>query len=229
MKEPLPEIQLSSLAYTAMHWLPREDYDPFDLDAPYQRGSVWTVEQRQALIKSLLMGLPIGAIIISALPYTEKRKGSVYRVIDGKQRVETIRAFANDEFGIPRWWLQPDYIGERFSCPDDTNGDGDCGKRYCPYCGNEASLIRWSGMSQRAHRRFEMGTMMPALEFNAEREIVGKDAKGRWIFRNRSEAEMLQAEAEIYGLINGGGTAQTPEDMARAASIAAPRHTLDYD
>lgn len=22
-------------------------------------------------------------------------------------------------------------------CPGDTNGDGDCGKRHCPYCGDE--------------------------------------------------------------------------------------------
>lgn len=24
---------------------------------------------------------------------------------------------------------------ERRPCPNDTNGDGDCGKKYCPYCG----------------------------------------------------------------------------------------------
>lgn len=25
-------------------------------------------------------------------------------------------------------------------CPDDTNGDGDCGKRWCPHCGG---VLRW--------------------------------------------------------------------------------------
>lgn len=24
---------------------------------------------------------------------------------------------------------------QRIPCPFDTNGDGDCGRRYCPHCG----------------------------------------------------------------------------------------------
>ena len=38
-----------------------------DLNAPYQRGSVWTLDMRRNLIKSLLMGLPVGSIIVGVL------------------------------------------------------------------------------------------------------------------------------------------------------------------
>lgn len=27
------------------------------------------------------------------------------------------------------------FIGEAMACPNDTNGDGDCGRRYCVFCG----------------------------------------------------------------------------------------------
>lgn len=29
------------------------------------------------------------------------------------------------------WRIEPPDV-----CPDDTNGDGDCGKRMCPHCGS---------------------------------------------------------------------------------------------
>lgn len=35
-------------------------------DPPYQRGAVWTLTQKRALIKSFVSNLPIGAVIISS-------------------------------------------------------------------------------------------------------------------------------------------------------------------
>jgi hypothetical protein len=88
-----------------------DERDKYDLSAPYQRDSVWTVDRRRNLIRSLLMGLPIGNIILSHLPY---RGGSPYsyRVIDGKQRIETLRMFANDEFSVPGDWFTDTKTGE---------------------------------------------------------------------------------------------------------------------
>lgn len=198
----LPQLHLSSSARTIGHWLPRTysasaERDPFDLDAPYQRGSIWTLDQRVALIKSLYMGLPVGTIIVSVLPF---RKGNPYsyRVVDGKQRVETVRMFAADEFAIPSAWLRDDDAPPR---PVDE-------------------WASWSDMSDRFHRWFDMGAQLPALEFKPDEEWMGRDASGKGIWRSRSDAEILRAEAELFALINGGGTPQTEDDMARAALIA---------
>lgn len=30
---------------------------------------------------------------------------------------------------------------EQTSCPDDTDGDGNCGKRMCPHCGGETVTV----------------------------------------------------------------------------------------
>lgn len=220
---PLPEIHLSNLAYTVSHWLPRtyagHMEDPFDLEAPYQRGSVWSVTQRQNLIKSLLMGLPVGNIVIASLPY--KADVAPYRIVDGKQRVEAIRAFVNDEFGVPAWWFPTEDLA------DPTMRD-------VP----DAVALYWQ-LSERGRRGFE-NAQMGALEFKPGTEVTPnpnfdptltdkyhKPIKGhendpnrqRFLFRKRSDEEIIQAEAELYLLINFGGVAQTEDDRARAASF----------
>lgn len=194
--EPLPEVHLSALARPFLHWLALDDApDHFDLDAPYQRGSVWTVEQRRALIKSLYMGVPVGAVIVSKLPF---RRGTqyAYRIVDGKQRIEAIRSWVNDEFDVPGWWFAPEYI-ER---PGDE--------------------VKWSDLTSRGHRRFEIGTQLAGLEFDAENEFLGFGPNGKRLWRQRSDDEILRVEAELYLLVNGGGTAQTDTNMARAAEVA---------
>jgi hypothetical protein len=198
---PLPEILLSTYNWTVGHWLDNENYD---LDAPYQRGSVWTDEQRRDLIKSLHMGLPVGSITVSKLPWRDylpnTQKG--YRVVDGKQRIDTVRAFANDEFSVPASWFRPGALSEEAVA---------AGKKD----------VTWSDLSVVAQRRFDTSMSLPAHEFQAETEYLGRhDATGKWMTRQRSDEEILQAEAELYGLLNGGGTPQTDEDMARARAMA---------
>lgn len=111
MTVPLPAPLQRRLTYSrnwlADQWLARSDYDPFDLNAPYQRGSVWSVDQRRALIRSLLLGVPVGTATVAELPFEGTHStapGTFYRVVDGKQRVETLRMFASDGFTVPGWW-----------------------------------------------------------------------------------------------------------------------------
>ena len=49
-----------------LKYLPRQlEWDKTDLSPPYQRGSVWTEDQRLDLMYSLLAGYPIGAVILN--------------------------------------------------------------------------------------------------------------------------------------------------------------------
>lgn len=192
----LSEIHLGALSYTVGHWLPRGDHDPFDLNAPYQRGSVWEIGQRRALIKSLYQGIPVGAIIVSQLPY--RKSAPSYRIVDGKQRIETIRMFYNDEFDVPGWWFRRGHVTEPIP-----------------------RTVTWSTLTEVAHRYFDMHASMPALQFDPEREYLGRDESGKNLWRYRNDQEILVAEAELYGLVNGGGSPQTEEDMERARELAA--------
>ncbi len=71
-----------------------------DLDPPYQRGDLWSEEQRVNLIKSILQGLPIGVIFLNSRDIMEP-----VRVVDGKQRVLALRRFLNGELAVPRKWF----------------------------------------------------------------------------------------------------------------------------
>jgi Protein of unknown function DUF262 len=89
------------------------------LDAPYQRGDVWTEDQRIGLIRSWLTGLPIPAVIINdrmshawvdAHPDDVDRLGPAYAVIDGAQRIRTAIAWFTGELAVPASWFDPDHL-----------------------------------------------------------------------------------------------------------------------
>ncbi len=75
-----------------------------DPNPPYQRRPVWTLGQQIALIRSLLDGTPIPAIITNRR--TDTMAGTRY-VIDGKQRITAMRAFMDDAFMVPATWFAP--------------------------------------------------------------------------------------------------------------------------
>jgi hypothetical protein len=104
MERTLPEHRLVA-HYRPADWLLFRR-DRLNLDAPYQRGSVWGLTRRQNLLKSMLMGLPVGSFLIN-----DRGSGKLF-VVDGKQRTEALMAFADGEFGIPAEW-----VDERFQGP----------------------------------------------------------------------------------------------------------------
>jgi hypothetical protein len=112
----LPSYQAQALNRTAMHFTMERETEAFLLDPPYQRTSVWSDEQRQNLIKRLIMGLSVGAVVTNDRhDYT----GATYAVIDGRQRIETLKAFFADGFAVPAWWFEDRCL------PEDLHGDTD--------------------------------------------------------------------------------------------------------
>lgn len=66
-----------------------------DLNPWYQRGAVWTLEQKQALIDTIVSGLTLPSFYFRELP-----TGTMpfLEVLDGKQRLLAIQEFAADGF-----------------------------------------------------------------------------------------------------------------------------------
>jgi hypothetical protein len=65
------------------------------IDTPdYQRGYVWTDEDRVRLIDSIFNGFDIGKFVFVRYPYPENRD----EVVDGKQRLQAIIAFREGRF-----------------------------------------------------------------------------------------------------------------------------------
>lgn len=156
-----------------------------DLNPPYQRGDVWTTEQRVNLVRSLLLGVPVAALVLNrrgsnaAWKRSEGNPGEVwYACIDGKQRLTTMQMWWSNQLSIPADWLEPRMLG-----------DGHC-----------LAMVQVVDLSDVGRRFMDNRCSIPVAE-----AALGS----------------LAEEAEVYGLINSAGTAQTADDLERAALVGS--------
>ena len=70
-----------------------------DLNPDYQRGVVWSTEQQQSLIETLLSALPTPGIYLVELPYSATKDGAKekWESLDGKNRITAMYKFYNNE------------------------------------------------------------------------------------------------------------------------------------
>jgi hypothetical protein len=111
------ESMLGMIGYDTRNMKNREDsgipyfnWNPYFIingeQVHYQRGYVWTLEQKQALITTLYNNLEAGRIRVAKHEYTEVEKmvGKGYTdyacrdIVDGKQRLSTIIEFISNKF-----------------------------------------------------------------------------------------------------------------------------------
>lgn len=71
-----------------------------------QRSLVWERARKSALIESMILGYPIPAVFAKRMDDGSGKRGSnTYYIMDGKQRLSTVKEFLNDEFALSK--LQP--------------------------------------------------------------------------------------------------------------------------
>jgi hypothetical protein len=84
----------------------RTDFEiDFDVYLPtkgcnLQRGLVWTIEQKQSFITSILKNNPIPSITIVQIRSDRRDGKNTWQVIDGKQRLTTLFAYYDGKFPI---------------------------------------------------------------------------------------------------------------------------------
>ncbi|WP_435597069.1 DUF262 domain-containing protein [Streptomyces anulatus] len=188
---PLVHLSLSS-SDRQVRELARSFRETFglDLQPPYQRGRVWSDDQKVALIRSWLTGTPTGVVIFNdratiewqeANGYDPTERGEpIYACIDGQQRISAAIDWFEDQVAVPASWFDADDV----IATEDTN-DG-------PY-------VRWSGLTLPRQRHFANRALLTVAT---------------------AHVATIQEEAAIYLLVNGGGTPQTDADMGNAARIA---------
>ena len=71
-----------------------------------QRSFVWERARKSSLIESMILGYPIPTVYAKRIDDgTGKRGSNTYYIMDGKQRLSTVKEFLNDEFALSK--LQP--------------------------------------------------------------------------------------------------------------------------
>ena len=171
MEQPITPLSLQHHNSPSSFFTARRN--ALELDPPYQRGSVWSEEQQRGLIRSLILELPIGTIALNFRGYATD---TMWNVIDGKQRIQAIRAFVDDELTVPRDWFADEGVSE---------------------VKHDRTSVVFSELSLREKRRFD-NHVVPYIE---------------------SRVETVQAEAEVFRLLNSGGTPQTEATLARASEV----------
>ncbi len=150
--QPLEQLRLSATNRNARELVNMVNDGLITLDPPYQRGDVWTLDQRIALVQSWLLGLPIPAVIVNdrwsqwwADPGYRDTEGPAYAVVDGKQRLQTAVLWFAGELTVPASWLP----SEDVTTVVDTE-DG-------PY-------VRYTGLSPVARRSIGFNFLLPMVE-----------------------------------------------------------------
>lgn len=115
------------------------------LNAPFQRGSVWGERRQRNLVRSMLLGIPTGTIFVNERPdFTDA-------LVDGKQRVEAIRAFLSSVLAVPASW----FPSEDIETTEETT---------------DGPFVRFSGLTDRGRGRFNrcgvviQRTQLPTIE-----------------------------------------------------------------
>jgi hypothetical protein len=114
----LPEYKMCTLALSLRELTNLVLEGDLNLNAPYQRGNVWTQEQRVNLLRSLLLGVPVAAIVLnrrgSNTAWTESGDQPYYVAIDGKQRLTTGLMWFGGDLAIPTDWLRAEFLPADF-------------------------------------------------------------------------------------------------------------------
>jgi len=74
-----------------------------DMSPDYQRGNVWTMEDKQELIKSIFNNVDIGKFVIIK---TENWQDCYYEMLDGKQRLTALAEFLENRFPVDGYYYQ---------------------------------------------------------------------------------------------------------------------------
>lgn len=90
-----------------------------DLEPPYQRRSVWSPKDRRFFLDTIFNGYPSPAVFLHKQMIDGK---TVYAVVDGKQRLETIFMFANNKIAIDKNFGDSRLAGKRWKTIKQDEG-----------------------------------------------------------------------------------------------------------
>ncbi|WP_024299412.1 DUF262 domain-containing protein [Methylomicrobium lacus] len=85
-----------------------EDKEYINASPKYQRRHRWDIKKRSQLIESFLMNIPVPSVFLFENDYNQ------YEIMDGRQRIDTLRSFMNNEFPLRGLEFWKELEGNRF-------------------------------------------------------------------------------------------------------------------
>jgi hypothetical protein len=100
------EVFIMSLEKASIVWSAKQlsgmiKNDKINFNHIIQRSYVWERTRKTGLIESMIIGYPIPPVFAKRMDDgTGKRGGNIYYIMDGKQRLSTVKEYLNDEFAL---------------------------------------------------------------------------------------------------------------------------------
>lgn len=96
-------LEKASIVWSAKQLSGMVKNGKIDFNHIIQRSYVWERTRKSALIESMILGYPIPAVFAKRMDDgTGKRGSNTYYIMDGKQRLSTVKEFLNDEFALSK-------------------------------------------------------------------------------------------------------------------------------
>ena len=107
---PMKSIKVEKRFYTFFELYRKYQKNPTQIimDSDFQRKEVWLLQQKRELIESILMRLPLPIFY-----FNQDRSGRLI-VIDGRQRLNAVFSFINNEFTLDKLKILPEFNKKRF-------------------------------------------------------------------------------------------------------------------
>lgn len=91
---PIKEAKIEKQRFSVFELKRKIDSGNIIIDPDFQREYVWDEKRKSELIESILMGIPIPLI------YTSQSNDGKMQIVDGKQRLSSLREFLNNDFEL---------------------------------------------------------------------------------------------------------------------------------
>lgn len=91
-------MQRRSTSQDISWFLDLRRHNQLDLNPPYQRRSVWNLKDRRFFLDTVFRGYPCPPIFLHKTPGSSQQ--TVYAVVDGKQRLQTLFMFTDGELAL---------------------------------------------------------------------------------------------------------------------------------
>lgn len=106
------DLNISEITSSVRGLLNEYTRGTYDFNPEYQRELVWTIEQKQAFVKTLMIGDVDLCPTLITEPYSKEKGKREYEVLDGKQRMMAVIEYIRGKFSIDGLYYKDLSLGD---------------------------------------------------------------------------------------------------------------------
>lgn len=106
------DLNISEITSSVRGFLNEYTRGTYDFNPEYQRELVWSIEQKQAFVKTLMIGDVDLCPTLITEPYSKEKGKREYEVLDGKQRMMAVIEYIRGKFSVDGLYYKDLSLGD---------------------------------------------------------------------------------------------------------------------